>query len=196
MVSPFTFYRGRGARHGHRPGLDPDDGAARAAVRRRAPVQLRRVRLSRASAGVRHQRLRRDRCPGRWSGTSSAWPRASRSPGATAALPAPGARHRCPVGRRGVPHGDGAVRRARPTSRCGTRSLDIDDDPREVPAAGDQGDAGPHRTRRSPGPGPATACTALAKLTEWSTGQPRIKNDPPLVIRAEAFMTPRMAPAA
>jgi len=34
---------------------------------------------------------------------------------------------------------------------------------------------------------------ALTKMTEWVDGSLRIKNDPPLVIRAEAFMTPEFA---
>ena len=34
---------------------------------------------------------------------------------------------------------------------------------------------------------------AFAKMTEWIDGEPRIKNDPPLVIRAETFMTPEFA---
>ena len=51
---------GRGAAHGGRPGRDARVGAAGAAVRGRAPVELRRVRLAGAAAGVRRQRLRRD----------------------------------------------------------------------------------------------------------------------------------------
>ena len=34
---------------------------------------------------------------------------------------------------------------------------------------------------------------AFAKMTEWIDGEPRIKNDPPLVVRAETFMTPEFA---
>jgi len=34
---------------------------------------------------------------------------------------------------------------------------------------------------------------AFAKMTEWVDGEPRIKSDPPLVIRADAFMTPEFA---
>ena len=61
MVSPFAFYPRRRARS-WRP-TSPRTPAVRAdgpALRRRAPVQLRPVRLPRAPAGVRHQRLRRD----------------------------------------------------------------------------------------------------------------------------------------
>ena len=60
MASPFTFYRGAAKimaadLQGH-----PDRRAERAAVRRRPPVELRRVRLPGADAAVRPQRLRRD----------------------------------------------------------------------------------------------------------------------------------------
>ena len=60
LVSPFTFYRGAAAlMAADLAGVAPD-GAARAALRRRAPVELRRVRGSRPAAGLRRQRLRRD----------------------------------------------------------------------------------------------------------------------------------------
>ncbi len=49
-----------GADHGQRPRGDAALGASGAVLRRRAPVELRRVRLARAAAGVRRQRLRRD----------------------------------------------------------------------------------------------------------------------------------------
>ena len=49
--------------------------------------QLRRLHHARAPAHVRPQRLRRDAARARGSGTSSGWPRASRSPAATAASP-------------------------------------------------------------------------------------------------------------
>ena len=48
-------------------------------------VELRRLRRARPPARLRHQRLRRDAARARGSGTSSGWPRASRSPAATAA---------------------------------------------------------------------------------------------------------------
>ena len=46
--------------HGERPGRHPADRADRPGLRRRAPVQLRRVRLAGAEPRLRHQRLRRD----------------------------------------------------------------------------------------------------------------------------------------
>ena len=59
LVSPFTFYRGAAlswppiSRH-------PSFRVPRAALRRRPPFELRRVRVTGAAADVRHQRLRRD----------------------------------------------------------------------------------------------------------------------------------------
>ena len=50
----------RGAAHGGRPGVDSAVRHQRAALRRCASVELRRVRISGAQAAVRHQRLRRD----------------------------------------------------------------------------------------------------------------------------------------
>ena len=50
----------RRADHGGGSRADAELGSSRAAVRRRAPLELRDVRLARAGAGLRHQRLRRD----------------------------------------------------------------------------------------------------------------------------------------
>ncbi len=50
----------RRAADGRRSGRHPQLRAARPALRRRPPVELRRVRLARTAAGLRPQRLRRD----------------------------------------------------------------------------------------------------------------------------------------
>jgi hypothetical protein len=55
----------RGGDHGRGPSVHAAVGPARAVLRRRAPVQLRRVRLTRPAARLRPQRLRRD-APGPW----------------------------------------------------------------------------------------------------------------------------------
>ena len=61
LVSPFTFYRGAAADHGRRPGrARRPPGLQRAALRRRPPLELRRLRHPRAAPGLRRQRLRRD----------------------------------------------------------------------------------------------------------------------------------------
>ena len=60
MVSPFTFYRGAAKIMAADLKDTPDGRPGRPAVRRRPPVELRRVRLAGADAGVRPERLRRD----------------------------------------------------------------------------------------------------------------------------------------
>ena len=58
--SPFTFYRGRRAAHGGRPGRRRPTRAHGPAVRRRAPLELRPLRRRPSAPRLRHQRLRRD----------------------------------------------------------------------------------------------------------------------------------------
>ena len=60
MVSPFTFYRGAAKIMAADLKGTPNAGLDRAALWRCAPVELRRVRVARAAAAVRRQRLRRD----------------------------------------------------------------------------------------------------------------------------------------
>ena len=60
LVSPFTFYRGAALPMAADLATHARVGAAGAAVRGRAPVQFRGVRLPGAAAGLRRQRLRRD----------------------------------------------------------------------------------------------------------------------------------------
>ena len=60
VVSPFTFYRGGAAIMAADLAADTDDRPARAVLRRRAPLELRGVRLAGAPARLRSQRLRRD----------------------------------------------------------------------------------------------------------------------------------------
>ena len=80
LVSPFTSTAARPRSMAADLAATPRTGLQRAALRRRAPVELRRLRLARARARLRPQRLRRDAARARSSGTSSGWPRASRSP--------------------------------------------------------------------------------------------------------------------
>ena len=60
LVSPFTFYRGAAKIMAHDLADTPRSGLTCPVLRGRASVELRCVRLARAPAGVRHQRLRRD----------------------------------------------------------------------------------------------------------------------------------------
>ena len=69
LVSPFTFFRGARVRHGRRSRRHAAHRAPRAALRRRAPLELRRLRRARPAARVRHERLRRDAARARSSGT-------------------------------------------------------------------------------------------------------------------------------
>ena len=93
LVSPFTFYRGAALPMAADLATHACLGAAGAAVRGRAPVQLRGVRLAGTAAGLRRQRLRREPARARSSGTSSGWPRAWPWPDATTgSRPRPAAR--------------------------------------------------------------------------------------------------------
>nr|BFE73106.1 hypothetical protein GCM10020092_064070 [Actinoplanes digitatis] len=60
LATPLTFFRGAAVLMAERPRLHPGVRLPGADLRRRAPVELRHVRLRRAHPGVRHQRLRRD----------------------------------------------------------------------------------------------------------------------------------------
>ena len=60
MVSPFTFYRGAAKIMAADLKDTPTSRPERPALRRRSPLELRRVRLARADAAVRPERLRRD----------------------------------------------------------------------------------------------------------------------------------------
>ena len=60
MVSPFTFYRGAAKIMADDLADYTDGRPDRAAVRGRPPLQLRTVRVARASAALRSQRLRRN----------------------------------------------------------------------------------------------------------------------------------------
>ena len=60
MVSPFTFYRGAAKIMAADLKDTPAAGLTRPTMRRRPPVQLRRVRLAGADLDVRSERLRRD----------------------------------------------------------------------------------------------------------------------------------------
>ncbi len=60
LVSPFTFYRGAALIMASDLAATPRSGLHGPVLRRRPPVELRRVRLAGAPARVRPQRLRRD----------------------------------------------------------------------------------------------------------------------------------------
>ena len=177
MVSPFTFYRGGAKDHGGRPGDDPSRRSRRPVVRRRAPVELRCLRLTRAHLALRPQRLRRD-APGPFEYDVAGCPRVSWSRPATTASPMP---------THGASPRDRSPRTARPwpTSRrctrstCGTR-----DWMRRRRSRGASRGAKKHQQKiASPEKALAKARTkdsvqALSKLTEVRDGQRRIMSDP------------------
>ena len=83
---------GCGVHDGGRSRRDAADGAARAALRRRAPVELRCLCGSRPAARVRQQRLRRDAAGPVRVGPEAAGRRASRWPAEAAGSTRPRAR--------------------------------------------------------------------------------------------------------
>ena len=74
--------------HGARPGRDAHDRPDRPGLRRRAPVQLRRLSPRQSGAWSSTSTTSTKRCPGRGSGMSSAWPPAWRWPAGTTPTPA------------------------------------------------------------------------------------------------------------
>ena len=61
LVSPFAYFRGAALPMAADLGVDAGLRPGRAALRRRAPVELRGLRVARAPPVLRRQRLRRDR---------------------------------------------------------------------------------------------------------------------------------------
>ena len=118
---PVHVLPGRGAADGGGPGRHARLGAAGAAVRGRAPVEFRRVRLAGAAAGLRRQRLRRDPARAVRVGRQAA----GREPGRGRAgqrLPRQGPPQDRPGGGRTLPHRDARVRGRSPSWTSGTRT--------------------------------------------------------------------------
>ena len=107
LASAFTFYRGAAAIMAADLAAGARLGPAGAALRRRPPLQLRRLPGTRPPPRLRRQRLRRDAARARSSGTSSDSRRASRSAPATAASAPPRARPRCSPAAAAYRDGDG-----------------------------------------------------------------------------------------
>ena len=143
---------GRGAADGGGPGRDARLGAAGAAVRGRAPVEFRRVRLAGAAAGLRRQRLRRDPARAVRVGRQAA----GREPGRGRAgqrVPRQGPPQDRAGGGRTLPHRDARVRGAAlpgrlvraPGHRAGPRRIQVPGQGEEVQARRDAAGQGPHR---------------------------------------------------
>ena len=180
LVSPFTFYRGAALIMAADLATTPTTRPARPALRRRPPVELRRLRHPGAAAWTSTSTTSTRPCRGRSSGTSSAWRPASRWPAATGASPTPTAR-RC----------SGPASRSYRTAMADFAGqsnleifyarLDIEEVfaryqatvPRKLVKRAEKGVA-KARTKDS--------MQALAKLTHEVDGEPRISADPPLIV--------------
>ena len=66
LASPFTFYRGAALIMAADLAATPRSGHPRPGLRRRAPVELRRVRLARAASWCSTSTTSTRRCPGPW----------------------------------------------------------------------------------------------------------------------------------
>ena len=192
MVSPFTFYRGAAKIMAADLKDTPRAGLDGAALRRRPPVELRRVRVAGTDADVRPERLRRDAPRAVRVRRRSDWPRASRSR-PEQRLHARRTRRRSRWPRCGVPGGDGRVRRRWARWTSGTRTC-----PKSDLHGGDQGagdrregeqdeEGGARRPRSAPRRSPRRRSTrdslqALSKLAEMVDGEYRIVSQPPIVV--------------
>ena len=166
LVSPFTFYRGAAVPDGRRSRRDPAHRPRRAALRRRAPLQLRRLRRARPAARVQHQRLRRDAAGPVRVGRQAARGELRGGRAATAASATP---QRAAINRDG---GRGRTAR-RCTAFAGMRTLDIwyarldvDEIVRPLPRGREPQGADALRGATSPRRAARTACKAFAKLTD------------------------------
>ena len=183
LVSPFTFYRGAAAIMAQDLARDAAVGADGAVLRGCAPVELRRVRVAGATAGVRRQRLRRD-APGSVGVGRQAAGGEHADRGARQRLPRQGAgadraRHGRPV-----PHGDGRVRRDEATSTCGTRTWTSRACSRTTARSSSR--SAVKRTEKELAKARTKdSMTAFSKLTHVVDGQPRIIDQSPLIVPIE-----------
>ena len=172
---------------GRRPGGRAAHRAAHAALRRRAPVELRRLRRTGPAARLRAQRLRRDapravrvgrQAPGRELRGRRPRPRLRRQDAARRSTPTVG---------RVVPRGDAASSRRCATSTSGTPASTS----RRSSATSQSRATGEQRKRAEKNLAKARtkdSLKAFAKLTEIVDGEPRIISDPPLIVPIEELV--------
>ena len=188
LVSPFTFYRGAAAIMAIDLANTPRLRAAGPGLRRRPPVELRRVRRPGPPPGLRRQRLRRDAA--RPLGMGRQAPRGELRGRRARPRLHPDARPATAVLDHGprLPRGDARVRDdakprrlvraprrrepARPTSAKVA-------DKKQMKAVAEERRQGP--TRR-------TACKAFDRLVRVVDGEPQIISDPPLLVPAEELL--------
>ena len=181
--------------HGRRPRGDAGLGAPGAGLRRRPPLQLRRLRRRPTASWSSTSTTSTRRCRGRGSGTSSGSPRASRSPAATAASSDARARARSSLtAARELPRDDARARPSWATSRSGTSALDVARRSASAfaPTAEQEGAQG-RSTATSPRRSARTACARFSKLTDAVDGELRIVSDPPLIVPLEELCSGRAA---
>ena len=162
--SAFAFFRGAALPMASDLAATPRSGLTVAGLRRRPPVELRRVRLPGAASRLRHQRLRRDPARAVGVGRQTARRPASRSPGGPTATPAkvraiacwprwPRTGGRCGVRRRrirwrsGTPTPTWPRSRPWPPGRCGPAAQDARPQHRQGADQGQPRGAGAVRRR-------------------------------------------------
>ena len=173
-----------GAADGGGPGHDTGLRAAGAAVRRRAPVELRGVRVAGAAAGLRRQRLRRDPARpvrvGRQAAGSELRDRGTRQ-----RVLRQGATQDRGRGRRELPDGDARLRRPVADGGLvrapGRRDRAVERVPgrRSRPSGSSETEALVAKARTH------DSMQALGKLTTVVDGQRRIVSDPPMIVPVE-----------
>ena len=187
LVSPFAFYRGGALIMAADLVADAELGSARAAVRGRASVELRRVRLAGAEPGVRHQRLRRDGAGPVGVGREAAGGELRDRRPRERLLRQGAARRSCSTTVRAYREAMGDVRAdAQPRGlvlapvRSSRRSREFTAgvDPKRLKRA--EADIAKSRTKDS--------MQAFEKLTHVVDGEPRIISDPPLIVPIDELL--------
>ena len=171
----------------------PSDHPAGPALRRRPPLQLRRVRRTGPTARVQRQRLRRDTAgPVRVGPQTSRGQLRRRRPGQRVQREAAGGGE--PGRRPLVSQGDERASLRCERSTPGTSRLDADQFRREWDAGatkaekkGLERDLAKSRTKDS--------LKAFDKLTRLVDGEPRIISDPPLIVPINDLLGPDQAEA-
>ena len=177
MASPFSFYRGAALIMASDLATGPAYRTAGAAVRGRASVELRSLRLPGAQPRLRHRRLRRDT-----AGTLgvdikrllASLAVAGRSNG----FDAPACEHGRSGRRRGLSPADASCSRRCVSSTCGTRTPSST--ARSRPASTRL--LGARFVAPRPRRGHADHLQAQAKLTHVVDGHRQLASDPPLLV--------------
>ena len=191
--------RGAAADHGGRPRADPAPGSPSSCCGDAHLSNFGVLRLARAAAGLRHQRLRRDAARARGSGTSSGWRRASRSPAGTAASTRrSGARpsiaavarrtaRRC-ASSRAMRNLERLVRAARRRAACSSHAR-ASRSSRQASASALDKRVAKARTQGQP-------ARARRSSRTWSTASRGSSADPPLIVPIEELFRPATSETA